>query len=175
MKFTISHVLTILAALMLAVTSQAAQDKDLRGNWDKETAAGSSLNQAPAGSVSDETLLRLLENRRDQKNQEEAAGESRSEVTSDEKGAAATNRRTSIRKTQVLVKADPGDGLVKLSWKFANLPPKVDGQSLRFTIRYGSESEKPSKTLQVGTVDGYVLRDLKNNQPYYIQVLAGDR
>ena len=65
--------------------------------------------------------------------------------------------------------------MVKLTWKFVNLPPKVDAQTFRFTIRYGVESEKLTKTLQVGTNDGYVLRELKNNQPYYIQVVAGDR
>jgi len=174
MKFFISHVLAIMAALMVTVSSHAAQDRDPRVNLDKDAAAGSSLSQAPVDNVSDETLLRLLENRRDLKNQEESAGESRNEITSDEKGSGTT-RKNIVRKSQLLVKSEPGDGLVKLSWRLTGLPSKVDGQSLRFTVRYGMESEKLTKSLQVGTVDGYVLRELKNNQPYFIQVLAGDR
>ncbi|MBK5278535.1 MAG: SLBB domain-containing protein, partial [Bacteroidia bacterium] len=134
-------------------------------------------NQGTLGNVSDETLLRLLENRRDLKDKEESSGESRDEISSDEKSSVIT-RKNAGKKTQLLVKAEPGDGLVKLSWKLsnpANLALKVDSQSLRFTIRYGTESEKLTKTLQVGTSEGFVLRELKNNQPYYIQVVAGDR
>ena len=131
MRFSISYVLAILLALIVTVSSHAAQEKDLRGSLDKDTAVGSSLNQAPVSNISDETLLRLLENRRDQKNQEESAGESRSESASDEKGANTT-RKNAARKSKLLVKSESGDGLVKLSWKLTDLPPKVDGQSLRF-------------------------------------------
>lgn len=169
----ISHLLTILVALIVTASSYGAQEPDVRGNVDKN-AVGISLNQPPLVNVSDETLLRLLEERRDQKIQEESTGESRDEISRTEKGSN-TILKNAVRKTQLLVKSEPGDGLVKLTWRLANLPPKVDAQTLRFTIRYGTESEKPTKSLQVGPGDGYVLRDLKNNQPYFIQVLAGDR
>jgi len=174
MKKVISHVLAILAALIVTVSPQAAQEKDLRGNWDKDAAAGSSLNQEPTGNVSDETLLRLLENRRDQKNKDDLTGEPRDDIssTASEKTDA---RKVKSKKPTVLVNAEPGDGLVKLSWKLLNVPVKSADQALRFSIRYGTESEKPSKTLHVGASDGFVLRELKNNQPYYIQVLASDR
>jgi len=173
MNYMISHVLTILVALIVTASSYAAQELDVRGNVDKN-AVGISLNQPPLVNVSDETLLRLLEERRDQRNQEESTGESRDEISRTEKGTGTT-LKNAVRKTQLLVKSEPGDGLVKLTWRLTNLPPKVDALTLRFTIRYGIESEKPTKTLQVGPGDGYILRDLKNNQPYFIQVLAADR
>lgn len=79
------------------------------------------------------------------------------------------------KKPQVLVVAEPGDGLVKLSWKVLNLPARTDEQPLRFMIRYGTESEKLLKTMQIGAAQEYVLRELKNYQPYYLQVVAMDR
>lgn len=79
------------------------------------------------------------------------------------------------QKPQVLLTAEPGDGLAKLAWKVLNLPVRTDEQPLRFMIRYGIESEKLTRTIQVGPVQDYVLRELKNYQPYYLQVVAMDR
>ena len=180
MKFL--HMLTILAVLIVAGTSHAAQDGDVRGNLekalsgnlDKDAAANILSNQAQTGNVSDETLLRLLENRRDMKDKEESAGEARDEISGEEKQAGVT-RKNEAKKTKLLVKAEPGDGLVKLFWKLTKPALKDAGQTLRFTIRYGIESEKLNRTQQVGTSDGYVLRELKNNQPYFIQIVAADR
>ena len=79
------------------------------------------------------------------------------------------------KKPAVAVRSEPGDGLVKLSWTLVNLPPRIDDQPLRFTIRYGIESEKLTKSVMVGTGTDFVLRELKNFQPYFIQVIALDR
>jgi len=174
MKLSIPYILATLVALIVTAGSPAAQDSDLRGNWGKETAGGSSSMQEPPGSVSDETLLRLLENRRDQKNKDDLSGEPRDDINSSA-SEKADSRRSKSRKPTLLVTSEPGDGLIKLSWKILNVPVKSADQSLRFSIRYGTESEKLSKTLHIGMNDSYVLRDLKNNQPYFIQVLAADR
>jgi len=174
MRFSISQVLALLAALTVTVSSHAAQDSDIRRNLDKDAAAGSSLNQAQTGSVSDENLLRLLENRRDQKNRDDLAGETRDDINSSAMGKTDA-RKSKASKPTVLVNAEPGDGLVKLSWKLLNVPVASGDQAFRFSIRYGTESEKLSRTLHIGAGDGYVLRELKNNQPYFIQVLATDR
>ena len=83
------------------------------GTWTRTLlhTAGSSSNQTPLPTLSDETLLRLLENRRDQKNQEEMTGEaseeSRGGSANEEKGTGATRKKTG-RKTQLLVKAGAG-------------------------------------------------------------------
>ncbi len=170
MKFP--NILIMLALLHVTATSQAAQDRDVRGNLDSDATISS--NQAPIGNVSDDTLLRLLENRRDQKNQDDLAEEPRDGVT----GAVAEKddaRKSKVRKPRLLVTAEAGDGLVLLSWKLLNVPAKSSDQAFRFSIRYGTESEKPTKTLHVGASDSHVLRELKNNQPYYIQVVASDR
>lgn len=80
------------------------------------------------------------------------------------------------KKPQVIAISEPGDGLIKLVWKVVNLPVRNEsGEALRFVIRYGTESEKLSKSQQVGKVQEYVLRDLKNHQPYYLQIVAMDR
>jgi protein involved in polysaccharide export with SLBB domain len=174
MKVFISNVLLVMVTLIVTATSHAAPERDLRSNWDKDAVSGSLASQAPIDNVSDETLLRLLENRRDQKNRDDLDGEARDDITS---ATSEKNdlRKSKIKKPTVLVSVEPGDGLVKLSWKLHNVPVKSADQAFRFSVRYGTESEKLTKTLQVGTTDGYVLRELKNNQPYYIQVLATDR
>lgn len=89
-------------------------------------------------------------------------------------------RKESVKKPDVMLKSEPGDGLVTLNW---TLPVRVDDQglrkaddqNLRFSIRYGTESEKYTKTLAVGSGTQYVLRGLINYQPYFVQVLALDR
>lgn len=180
MNLLIVRALILFWILTVPVMSHAASDEDVRINSDKDSSEGMSSNLTGNGSqtlldkVSDDTLLRLLENRRDQKKQVDSADESRDALISEDKGK--NDSRTSIaKKPQVLVKAEPGDGLVKLTWKLVKPAMKDAGQPLRFTIRYGIESEKLTKTLHVGGSDGYVLRELKNNQPYYIQIVASDR
>ncbi|MEI6207505.1 MAG: SLBB domain-containing protein [Desulfuromonadales bacterium] len=76
------------------------------------------------------------------------------------------------KKPAVVLKGESGDGLIKLKWI---LMSKADDQSLRFSIRFGTESEKYTRTLAVGSGNEYVLRELRNFQPYYIQVVALDR
>lgn len=76
------------------------------------------------------------------------------------------------RKPTVILKGAAGDGLVKLNW---TLQAKGDEQNIRYSIRYGTETEKYSRTIAVGSVNEYTLRDLKNFQTYFIQVVALDR
>jgi protein involved in polysaccharide export with SLBB domain len=76
------------------------------------------------------------------------------------------------RKPQLLLTAQSGDGLAKISWRLINLPANADEKAFRFTIRYGAESDTLMKTLQAGTSYGYILRELRNSQPYFIQVVA---
>ena len=84
----------------------------------------------------------------------------------DLKGNVAT------KKSVVVLKGEPGDGLVKLSWFVMSKP---DDQNFRFLIRFGTESEKYTKAITVGTGREYVLRDLRNLQPYFVQVVALNR
>lgn len=86
------------------------------------------------------------------------------------KGARQNNR-----KPTVVVKAEPGDGLVKLSWKILDMPLRNDEEPLRFTIRHGIESGKLTKSITVGSGTDFTLRDLRNFQPYFIQIIALDR
>lgn len=79
------------------------------------------------------------------------------------------------QKPQLLLKNEPGDGLVRLSWALANLPPSSDDKTPRFTIRYGIESGKLIKSVMVGSGTTFVLRELKNFQPYFIQIIALNR
>ena len=85
-------------------------------------------------------------------------------LDSQEKGAA--------KKPAVVLKSEVGDGLIRLSWVLLS---RGDDQGIRFSIRFGTEPEKYSKTVAVGGGSEYVLRDLKNFQPYFIQVIALDR
>ncbi len=77
------------------------------------------------------------------------------------------------KKSAIVLRGEPGDGLVKLNW---NLPSRTDDQGIRFSVRYGTESENYTKSVAVGGGGGeYVLRELKNFQPYFIQIVALDR
>jgi protein involved in polysaccharide export with SLBB domain len=105
----------------------------------------------PATLTRDEALIKKLE-------------EGALQAEPQEKGAN--------KKPAVVLKSEPGDGLVKLSW---TLLSKGDDQGLRFSVRFGTESEKYTKTVAVGVDSEYILRDLKNFQPYFIQVVALDR
>src|SRR5450631_621024 len=161
MKFSISHIMALLAALIVTVSSHAAQDSDIRGNWDRSSkdTTGISTDQTQTGNVSDDTLLRLLENRRDQKNKDDLSGESRDDINSSASDKTDA-RKSRAKQPTVQVNMEPGDGLVKLSWKLLNVPVKSSDQTFRFSIRYGTESEKLTKTLHIGVTDSYVLREL---------------
>ncbi len=133
--------------------------------------------QSPSLSGSDDDLLMKMQDETQQKLLQEGDGVLGSDgqpLTSDQKGLDLL-KKNDRKKPLVTVFAEPGDGLVKLSWKVLNLPPRSEDQPLRFVIRYGIESEKLIKSIQVGKSQEYVLRDLKNNQPYYLQVVAMDR
>lgn len=137
-------------ALMVAcmATTLFAAQQQLEGGGD------------PVALTRDEALINKLE---------ESAQQPRMEggVPSPElqkKGAA--------KKPAVVLKGEPGDGLIKLNWV---LLERVDGQGLRFSVRYGTESEKYTRTVAVGSGSEFFLRDLKNFQPYFIQVVALDR
>lgn len=77
-----------------------------------------------------------------------------------------------VKTPKISVKALPGDGQVKISWKISNYQPKPEDGPLQFAVSYGTESGKPVKTAVVGSLDNFVLRELKNYQVYYIQVSA---
>lgn len=89
-----------------------------------------------------------------------------------EESGLQTEAQGIVKKPVVVLKGEPGDGLVKLNWVLLS---RGDDQGIRFSVRYGTESEKYGRTLAVGSTNGYVLRELKNFQPYFIQVVALDR
>ena len=128
--------------------------------------------QAATRMTKDEQMIKMLDEREQQGELQQTPETAQdSEII---KGKALfSNQKT--KRTLVILKGEPGDGLIKLSWTLANLPARGDDQTLRFTIRYGIESEKLTKSIMVGAGTNYVLRELKNNQPYFIQVVALDR
>ncbi|MHB8059178.1 MAG: SLBB domain-containing protein, partial [Desulfuromonadaceae bacterium] len=119
----------------------------------------------------DDQMIKALEERELQQSQDAGL-----------KGATDSNFITTGRllkqktdKPAVVVRIEPGDGLLKLNWKLTDVAPKVDNAQLRFTIRYGIESGQLTKSLIVGAGTDFVLRELRNYQPYFIQVIALDR
>ena len=73
---------------------------------------------------------------------------------------------------KISLKVLPGDGQIKISWKISNYQPNPEDGQLQFTVSYGTEPGKPLKGNSVGTLDSFILRELKNHQVYYIQVAA---
>lgn len=81
----------------------------------------------------------------------------------------------SSQRSQVLLMPEPGDGLVKLTWRLVNPPAMQAEQRVRYVLRVGMESRKVLKTIQLGGQDSYVLRGLTNYQPYFVELVALDR
>jgi protein involved in polysaccharide export with SLBB domain len=145
MKFLTARFLVFVIPLLLTAISYAAQDGDMQKAWGKDR----DISGTSMDMVPPEKITDDSESRRDVKDTD--------------------------RKPQLLLKAQSGDGLAKLSWRFINLPATADEKTFRFTVRYGAESDNSMKTLQVGTSYGYILRELRNNQPYIIQVVANSQ
>lgn len=74
------------------------------------------------------------------------------------------------KQIEMLVKAEPGDGLVKLNWQVLGFPQNVSLDEQRYVITYGTESGKLKKSINVGKGTSYTLRDLKNHQIYFIRI-----
>jgi len=88
---------------------------------------------------------------------------------------ATSGANAKLPQSTIVVQPTAGDGIIRLSWQVQNLPQQLDVTSLKFTVLYGLEPEKATLSLSVGNNSTAVLRNLKNYQPYYIKVIAGDR
>ncbi|WP_281999549.1 SLBB domain-containing protein [Geotalea uraniireducens] len=76
---------------------------------------------------------------------------------------------------KIILQAQPGDGLITLSWAVVGARQKPDNTTpFRFVIQYGTESNTYTRQLNVGTVNSYTLRGLSNNQLYFIKVQGGN-
>lgn len=71
---------------------------------------------------------------------------------------------------KLLLKAEPGDGMVSLSWTVTGVRQKAEDLSPRFVVLYGTEPEKYLRSVQVGDATSFRVRELKNNQIYYFRV-----
>jgi protein involved in polysaccharide export with SLBB domain len=74
------------------------------------------------------------------------------------------------KKGKITLKSEPGDGLATFTWTVTGVKLKPATSPLRFTLYYGVESGRYDKKLEIGAVAEYRLRQLKNNQIYYIKV-----
>lgn len=159
----------LLIAISIASVAVAASESD-----QTLTQPYGRLQLTPLPGSDNDLLMNLREEAFKKKLED---GETGDDVTGQPSGKQGLEFRSKIdrKKPQVLVVAEPGDGMIKLTWKVVNLPVRTDEQPLRFVIRYGIESEKLSRSQQIGKVQSFVLRELKNHQPYYLQVVAMDR
>jgi protein involved in polysaccharide export with SLBB domain len=73
-------------------------------------------------------------------------------------------------KTTIVVKSEPEDGIVALTWRVQGMTSKPGDTPIKFTLYYGEESGEYDRKLELGTVYEYKLRNLKNHQNYYIIV-----
>lgn len=130
----------------------------------------------PASGSDAELLLKMQEKRR----QELPLGQQDNLISEFDKRRIVSGDEQSFTRTadkdknRVMVTGESGDGLVKLTWKILKMPGRTDDQILWFTIRYGVEADKLIKSVSVGGVHEYVLRELKNHQPYFVQIVARD-
>ncbi len=172
---------------------QAGQKSSLKSG-DQMQGGGQSLSgmepqigsRMSGGSLSDSSLMNMIETREsglendDVKSllgtkltDEETDGSSddKSSRTDEQLAKKKKERKSRTSSSKLVLMAEPDDGLVRLSWKLLNPPARTDEHLLRFIVRFGTESQLPIKTIQVGTGDGCVLRGLQNNQPYFVMYI----
>lgn len=78
-------------------------------------------------------------------------------------------------KTGLVVKVETGDGLALLSWQPSGYRKLPEDGTIQYRIQIGLTPNKPLKFIEVGNDTTYTLRDLKNHQIYYVQVIAINR
>ncbi|HEY5973680.1 MAG TPA: SLBB domain-containing protein [Geobacteraceae bacterium] len=77
-------------------------------------------------------------------------------------------------KRKIVLVAEAGDGQVNLKWNVIELDSSI-ARDLRFTVKYGTESGKLTKQVDVGSDTTYKIRELKNSQIYYVQMQGVSR
>src|SRR5690242_6662204 len=80
----------------------------------------------------------------------------------------STQDKLPVTKAKIKLKLEAGDGFALASWVTSGAESSA-GQ-LRYVIMYGTESGRLDKRQDVGVNTSYKLRELKNNQIYYVQV-----
>ncbi len=172
MRSILRLILLVMAITMIATETPSAApvaDGDSLRMWSNQPQI---LQSTAPVSGKDEKMIRALEDKELQDEQLQSPDNLPDGETIRKKEALGGQKP---KKPLVILKGEPGDGLVKLSWVMANLPARSDDQALRFTIRYGLESERLTKSVMVGVGTNFILRELKNHQPYFVQVVALDR
>lgn len=78
---------------------------------------------------------------------------------------------------KIILKVEPGDGLVSANWQLSGRRPPNGDQSLKFALFHGTEPGRLTKKIEIGTASSHRIRGLKNNQAYYIRVMgySGDK
>jgi len=96
----------------------------------------------------------------------------------DDKKATDTSKAAADKnklKPGLVVKTEPGDGLARLSWQPSGYRKPQEDETIQYRIQIGLAPNKPLKSIDVGNDTTYILRDLKNHQVYYIQIIAINR
>ncbi|BCS53542.1 SLBB domain-containing protein [Geobacter sp. SVR] len=75
------------------------------------------------------------------------------------------------KKPKIVLKVVPGDGQLKLSWLLVNYHQTVEEGQLKYVVSWGMDPSS-LKPVEVGSADSFVIRELKNHQPYCVQVTA---
>ena len=74
----------------------------------------------------------------------------------------------------LVLKAEAGDSMVSLRWRISGLSSKA-ALDLQFALLVGTEPGRYARRMEIGTDTDYVLRELKNNQSYFIKILGYTR
>jgi len=101
-------------------------------------------------------------------------GSQNDEKNSTDFSKPATEKKNKL-KTGLVVKAEPGDGLARLSWQPSGYRKPLEDETIQYRILIGLAPNKPLKTIDPGKDTTYTLRDLKNHQVYYVQIIAINR
>jgi protein involved in polysaccharide export with SLBB domain len=97
------------------------------------------------------------------KNSDETTGE-------DEESPQKLQNKQSEGK--IILRIEPGDGLVSADWRVSGLKEGVGESPLKFALFYGTQSGQLPNKIDVGSATSHRIRGLNNYQPYYVRVMG---
>jgi protein involved in polysaccharide export with SLBB domain len=171
--FVVILLISIIAMPSLALTLDEAKQNEDQGVFIGETKQGVSLGELnqPAGAELSGSRMPGEVDRgltgKDLLGGERFPAEKANLLKDKEKEKAKEQK---AKKAKVFLKAEPGDGLIRLSWDVKGLQAKPGDPPVKFTLFYGLEPGRYGKKVEVGSVREHIVRGLTNNYIYYLKV-----
>jgi protein involved in polysaccharide export with SLBB domain len=89
-----------------------------------------------------------------------------------EKEEVTTRLSQGMGTEKIILRVEPGDGLVSVDWRVPGLKQGAGDPPLKFALFYGTQSGRLSSKIEVGSATSHRIRGLRNSQIYYLRVMG---